>query len=91
MACRDLIGFQRLRITPPNTLFWGIYSDLGQRYESVVHKTWRLAQHDLSPRLKHEGLVEGTSRVYGIRAQVMSAAELALGHATGDFLLCLPC
>lgn len=40
---------------------------------------WRLAQHGLAPRLTHEALVEVPSRLYGIHAQVMSAAELALG------------
>ncbi|MBZ0299100.1 MAG: winged helix DNA-binding domain-containing protein, partial [Anaerolineae bacterium] len=40
---------------------------------------WRLAQHGLAPRLKPEALVEVTSHLYGIHAQVMSAAELALG------------
>ena len=39
----------------------------------------RLAQHGLSPRLECEAFVEVASRVYGIHAQVMSAAELALG------------
>lgn len=43
---------------------------------------WRLAQHGLAPRLKHEAFVEVTSRLYGIHAQVMSAAELALGVRT---------
>ena len=40
---------------------------------------WRVAQHGLAPRLKREQLVEVTARLYGIHAQVMSAAELALG------------
>lgn len=40
---------------------------------------WRLAQHGLAPRLKGPALVEMTSRLYGIHAQVMSAAEMALG------------
>jgi len=43
---------------------------------------WRLAQHGLSPRLKSESFVEVASRLYGIHAQVMSAAELALGART---------
>jgi hypothetical protein len=43
---------------------------------------WRLAQHGLAPRLKREQFVEVTSRLYGIHAQVMSAAELALGART---------
>lgn len=42
-----------------------------------VH-AWRLTQHGLAPRLKHEAIVELTSRLYGIHAQVMSAAELVL-------------
>lgn len=40
---------------------------------------WRLAQHGLAPQLKCESFVDLTSRLYGIHAQVMSAAELALG------------
>jgi hypothetical protein len=40
---------------------------------------WRLAQHHLSPRAEREGFVEVASRLYGLHAQVMSAAELALG------------
>lgn len=43
---------------------------------------WRLAQHGLMPRLKREAFVEVASRLYGIHAQVMSAAELALGART---------
>lgn len=43
---------------------------------------WRLAQHSLSPRLKREDFVAVVSRLYGIHAQVMSAAELALGTRT---------
>lgn len=39
---------------------------------------WRLAQHGLSPRLPRGEFIEAASRVYGIHAQVMSAAELAL-------------
>jgi hypothetical protein len=40
---------------------------------------WRLAQHGLAPRLPRAAFVEVTSHLYGIHAQVMSAAELALG------------
>jgi hypothetical protein len=40
---------------------------------------WRLARHGLAPRLAPESLVEVASRLFGIHAQVMSAAELALG------------
>lgn len=40
---------------------------------------WRLARHGLAPRMSQDALVEMTSRLYGIHAQVMSAAELALG------------
>lgn len=43
---------------------------------------WRLAQHGLAPRLKDEQFIEVTSRLYGIHAQVMSAAELALAART---------
>ncbi len=39
---------------------------------------WRLAQHGLAPRLRREQLIEVTAHLYGIHAQVMSAAELAL-------------
>lgn len=47
---------------------------------------WRLAQHSLSPRLNRDAFVEVTSRVYGIQAQVMSAAELALAARTDGLL-----
>lgn len=40
---------------------------------------WRLAQHGLAPRLKHHEAVAAVTRTAGIQAQVMSAAELALG------------
>jgi len=43
---------------------------------------WRLAQHSLSPRSKREALVAVASYLYGLHAQVMSAAELALGART---------
>lgn len=43
---------------------------------------WRLAQHGLAPRMNRQAFVEVTSRLYGIHAQVMSAAELALGART---------
>ena len=43
---------------------------------------WRLAQHGLAPRLQREAFLEIPSRLYGIHAQVMSAAELALGART---------
>ena len=43
---------------------------------------WRLAQHGLAPRLKRGAFVEVTARLFGIHAQVMSAAELALGART---------
>jgi len=39
---------------------------------------WCLFQHCLSPRLRHHDLVEAVTRVGGVQAQVMSAAELAL-------------
>ena len=41
--------------------------------------TWRLAQHGLSPRLNREDFLTAVTRTGGIQAQVMSAAELALG------------
>ncbi len=47
---------------------------------------WRLAQHGLSPRLECEAFVEVASRLYGIHAQVMSAAELALGVRTDGLM-----
>ena len=43
---------------------------------------WRLSQHGLAPRLNRDDIVEVTSRLYGIHAQVMSAAELALAART---------
>ena len=43
---------------------------------------WRLAQHSLSPRSKREDVVSIASHLFGIHAQVMSAAELALGART---------
>jgi hypothetical protein len=42
-----------------------------------VH-AWRLSQHGLSPRLSSRDVVEAVRRTAGVRAQVMSAAELAL-------------
>lgn len=39
---------------------------------------WHLSQHGLLPRLKQRDFVRAASRVGGIQAQVMSAAELAL-------------
>ena len=45
---------------------------------------YRLAQHGLSPRLKSSGFVEMTSHLFGLHAQVMSAAELGLGVRTDD-------
>ncbi len=43
---------------------------------------WRLAQHGLAPRLKSQQFIGLTSRLFGIHAQVMSAAELGLGART---------
>ena len=40
---------------------------------------WRLAQHGLAPRV---GFMEAVLRMIGVQAQVMSAAELALGRAS---------
>jgi hypothetical protein len=40
---------------------------------------WRLAQHGLSPRLEREKIVEAVRRTGGIQAQLMSAAEMAIG------------
>jgi hypothetical protein len=40
---------------------------------------WRLSQHCLSPRLKRWDFVKAVTCTGGIQAQVMSAAELALG------------
>src|SRR5919199_1578578 len=40
---------------------------------------WRLSQHCLSPRLKRRDYLKAVTRTGGIQAQVMSAAELALG------------
>jgi hypothetical protein len=43
-----------------------------------VH-AWRLSQHCLSPRLKRRDYTTAVRRTIGIQAQVMSAAELAIG------------
>ncbi len=40
---------------------------------------WRLSQQSLSPRLKHKDFLKAVRRMVGIQAQVMSAAELAIG------------
>jgi hypothetical protein len=40
---------------------------------------WRLAQHGLDPRLPRAEYVQAVTRTGGIQAQVMSAAELAIG------------
>jgi len=40
---------------------------------------WRLSQHCLSQRLAHRNFVEAATRIGGVQAQVMSAAEMALG------------
>jgi len=40
---------------------------------------WRLSQHCLSPRLTRHNFTLAVARTGGIQAQVMSAAELALG------------
>ncbi len=40
---------------------------------------WRLSQHCLAPRLQRQDYVKAVTRTGGIQAQVMSAAELALG------------
>ena len=40
---------------------------------------WRLSQHGLSPRLKRKDYLEAVTRTCGIQAQVMSAAEMAIG------------
>lgn len=42
-------------------------------------RAWRLSQHGLSPRLSSGEVIEAVKRTAGIQAQVMSAAELALG------------
>lgn len=44
---------------------------------SQVH-SWRLAQHNLSPWMNAQDVVQVVTRTGGIQAQVMSAAELAL-------------
>jgi hypothetical protein len=41
---------------------------------------WRLSEHCLSPRLERQDFVEAVTRTGGIQAQVMSAAELAIGE-----------
>lgn len=40
---------------------------------------WRLAQHSLSRHLPSDDLIQAVIRTCGIQAQVMSAAELAIG------------
>lgn len=40
---------------------------------------WRVSQHCLLPRLKRRDYVEAVRRTVGIQAQVMSAAEMAIG------------
>ena len=40
---------------------------------------WRLAQHGLFPRLKRAELTAAVTRAGGVQAQVLSAAELAIG------------
>jgi hypothetical protein len=39
---------------------------------------WRLSRHHLAPRLKRKDFVKAATRIGGVQAQVMSAAELAL-------------
>jgi hypothetical protein len=41
-------------------------------------EAWRLAQHGLAPRLKHGAFIEVAARLFGIHAQVMSAAGFGL-------------
>jgi hypothetical protein len=40
---------------------------------------WRLSQHCLSPRLKRRDYAKAVTRTGGIQAQLMSAAEMAIG------------
>src|SRR4051794_40910154 len=40
---------------------------------------WRLSQHGLAPRLARADFLEAVTRTAGIQAQLMSAAELAIG------------
>src|SRR3954454_5664068 len=42
-------------------------------------QAWRLEQQCLSPRLGRQDFVPAVERVLGVQAQVMSAAELAIG------------
>jgi hypothetical protein len=42
-------------------------------------RAWRLEQQGLVPRLGRQDFVEAAGRVLGVQAQVMSAAELAIG------------
>ncbi|MCB9454069.1 MAG: winged helix DNA-binding domain-containing protein, partial [Anaerolineaceae bacterium] len=48
---------------------------------------WRLAQHGLASKVKREDFIKMTSRLFGIHAQVMSAAELGLGGVRVDGLM----
>jgi hypothetical protein len=46
---------------------------------------WRLEQHCLEPRLKRRDYLEAVKRTGGIQAQLMSAAELAIGARVDGF------
>ena len=45
---------------------------------------WRLSQHCLYPRLRGEQFIQAVKNTGGIQAQVMSAAEMAIGARADD-------
>jgi len=47
---------------------------------------WRLSQHHLLPRADRQTLLEVVTRIGGVQAQLMSAAELALWARVEDLL-----
>ena len=47
---------------------------------------WRLSQHYLLPRADRQALLEVVTRIGGVHAQLMSAAELALWARVEDLL-----
>lgn len=46
---------------------------------------WRLSQHCLTQRLPRQDFINAVRRAGGIQAQVMSAAELAIGVRVDGF------
>lgn len=52
---------------------------MGQSLTWAQVHSWRLAQHALASRLPRSAYLDAVTRTVGIQAQVMSAAELAIG------------